>query len=350
MKGVVKYALGMDGVDLRELPEPVPKEGECKVKVLAAGVCGSDIHALQDERSVTMPVVLGHEYVGQIVETCGDVGDLQVGDWVTTLPACYSCGTCALCRAGVVTLCRQRKSIGSHKNGAMASYVVVPAQYTYRIPTKAATRKEKIAYALAEPLACVVRGVYERIDVKQGDTVVVSGPGVMGQMAAQVFKSRGAYVILSGLPADREKLELAKRLGAADEAVSNMEELRWAVYSRNAAGADITCDCTGVTPSLDTCTEIIRPMGTHLQLGMFGGKVPFRLDSFFDKEVTYVPSNSSSVSAWKITMELLEKQISLEPFVSMELPLQEWRTAFDAVINKKVYKAVLLPDNYFDVQ
>ena len=89
--------------------------------------------------------------------------------------------------------------------------------------------------------------------------------------------------------------------------------------------------------------EMIRPMGTHLQLGMFGGKVPVRLDGFFDREVTYVPSNSSSVTAWKITMQLLENGLSLEPFVSMRLPLQEWRTAFDAVIGKKVYKAVLLP-------
>lgn len=343
MKGVVKYELGMHGVELRELPEPVPQKGECKVKVLAAGICGSDIHALRDERSVTMPVVLGHEYVGQITEVCGDVGELQVGDWVTTLPACYSCGTCELCRAGVVTLCRQRKSIGSHKDGAMADYVVVPAEYTYRIPASADTQEKKVSYALAEPLACVVRGVYERIDVKEGDTVVVSGPGVMGQMAAQVFKSRGAYVILSGLPADREKLDLAKDLGAADATAESVEELRQAVYRRNPLGADITCDCTGVVPSLETCMEMIRPMGTHLQLGMFGGKVPVRLDGFFDREVTYVPSNSSSVTAWKITMQLLENGLSLEPFVSMRLPLQEWRTAFDAVIGKKVYKAVLLP-------
>lgn len=348
MKGLVKYALGMDGVGLQDLPDPVLKEGECKVKVLAASICGSDIHAMRDERSVTMPVVMGHEYVGQIVETCGDTGQLKVGDWVTTLPACYSCGECEMCRAGVVTLCRERKSIGSHRNGAMANFVVVPAKYTYKIPDNACTREQKISYALAEPFACVVRGVYERLDVKEGDTVVVSGPGVMGQMASILFKSRGAYVILSGLPADADKLALAKELGSVDETVTSVEELKAAVCRRNPYGADITCDCTGVTPSLDTCMQVIRPMGFHLQLGMFGGKVPFRLDSFFDREVTYVPSNSSSVSAWKITMELLEKGVSLEPFVTLQLPLEQWKEAFDAVLEKKVYKAVLLPDNTFE--
>ena len=192
-----------------------------------------------------------------------------------------------------------------------------------------------------------MRGVYERLDVKEGDTVVVSGPGVMGQMASILFKSRGAYVILSGLPSDADKLELAQKLGSVDEVVSSADELMAAVYARSPYGADITCDCTGVTPSLDTCMKVIRPMGYHLQLGMFGGKVPFRLDSFFDREVTYVPSNSSSVKAWEITMELLKNGVSLEPFVTLQLPLEQWKEAFDAVLARTVYKAVLLPDNAF---
>lgn len=347
MKGLVKFALGPDGVGLQELPEPIPQEGELKVKVLAASICGSDLHAMNDERSVTMPVVMGHEYVGQVVETCGDVGDFQAGDWVLTLPACYSCGTCELCRDGMVTLCKDRKSIGSHKNGAMANYVVVPAKYSYKVPADAVTREEKIAYALTEPLACVVRGVCEKTSVKAGDTVVVSGPGVMGQFASQVFKAMGAYVIVSGLPVDAEKLDLAKSLGA-DEVVTSFQDLQKAVYARNPLGADITCECTGVVPSLKACMQVIRPLGTHLQLGMFGGDVPFRLDYMFDREVHYVPSNSTATTSWEITLKLLaDKKVTLAPFVSMEASLEGWRAAFDAVIQKKVYKAVLLPDNEF---
>ena len=348
MKGLVKYALGMEGVELRNLPEPSPREGELKVKVLAAGICNSDVHAIHDERSVTMPVVLGHEYVGQVTETCGDVGGFQVGDWVVTLPACYSCGDCDLCKDGLVTLCRERKSIGSHRDGAMANYVVVPAKYSFRIPASAATLEEKAVYALTEPLACMVRGVYEKIQVKPGDTVVVSGPGVMGQFAVQLFKARGAYVILSGLPADREKLDLAKSLGA-DACVTGFAELQAAVYGRSLKGADITCDCTGVTPSLENCMKVIRPMGTHLQIGLFGGKVPFRLDDFFDREVNYVPSNSTAVSSWKITLELLAQgKVTLEPFVSLKVPLDQWRTGLNAVLAKTAYKVLLLPDNVFE--
>ena len=347
MKGLVKYALGENGVALQELPVPQPKEGELKVKVLAAGICNSDVHAIHDQRSVTMPVTLGHEYVGQVEEVCGDVGDFKVGDWVTTLPACYSCGDCWLCEEGLVTLCRERKSIGSHRNGAMANYVVVPAKYTFHIPDSAKTLDEKAVYALTEPLACMVRGVYEKIDVHPGDVAVVSGPGIMGQFAVQLFHARGAFVIVSGLPADAEKLELAKQLGA-DVSVTSFEELQQAVYAANPKGADITCDCTGVTPSLESCMKVIRPMGTHLQIGLFGGKVPFRLDYFFDREVNFVPSNSTAISSWKITLELLaQNKVTLAPFVSKKVSLENWSEGMEAVLNKTAYKVLLMPDNQF---
>ncbi|MBQ3049817.1 MAG: alcohol dehydrogenase catalytic domain-containing protein [Oscillospiraceae bacterium] len=348
MKGLVKFALGMEGVALQELPEPSPKEGELKVKVLAAGICNSDIHAIHDERSVTMPVVMGHEYVGQVVESCGDVGDFKVGDWVVTLPACYSCGECYLCEGGFVTLCRERKSIGSHRNGAMANYVVVPAKYSFKVSESAKTLEQKLHYALSEPLACMVRGVYEKLDVKPGDTVVISGPGIMGQLAVQLFKLKGAYVIVSGLPADQDKLDLAKEYGA-DCCVTSFDELQKAVYANNPKGADITCDCTGVTPSLESCMKVIRPMGSHLQIGLFGGKVPFRLDYMFDREVNYIPSNSSAVSSWEIAMDLLgQGKIDLAPYITQRFSLDEWKAGVDAVLSKTTYKVVLTPDNSFE--
>lgn len=347
MKGLVKFKAGLDGVELRELPEPMPRAGELKVKVLAAGICGSDIHAYFDQRYLEMPVVLGHEFVGQVVETCGDVGAFQVGDWVVTLPACYSCGTCDLCKEGLVTLCRERRSIGSYDDGAMANYVVVPAKYSFKLPDHVKTLSEKKIYALAEPFCCIVRGVYERISVKPGDVVVVSGPGPMGIMAAQTFKTRGAYVIISGLPSDSEKLKLARSLGA-DEAVTSYEELQSAVYRKNPAGADITCDCTGVAPSLKNCLRIVRTHGVHLQIGVYGKPVEVDLDMLFLKEVNYIATNSTAVSSWEIGMKLLEEnRVNLKPLMNMEVPLEDWRQGFDAAIKKEKYKIVLLPNNQF---
>ena len=94
--------------------------------------------------------------------------------------------------------------------------------------------------------------------------------------------------------------------------------------------------------------KVIRPMGTHLQIGLFGGKVPFRLDYFFDREVNYVPSNSSSVGSWKITLELLApNKVQLAPFVSRIVSLEDWKSGLDAVLAKTAYKVLLKPDNTF---
>ena len=349
MKGLVKFAPGADGVALRDLPEPEPKEGELLVKVLSAGICGSDMHAIMDHpgRKVNMPVVLGHEFVGQVVKTCGDTGDFKEGDWVVTLPACYSCGHCEFCRQGLVTLCPDRKSIGTHVNGAMADYVVVPAKYSFHVPDRAVTLQEKKMYALAEPFCCMVRGVYERIDVKEGDVVVVSGPGPMGVMAAQLFKSRGAYVIISGLPVDRDKLNVALSLGA-DEAVTGIEELKEAVYRKNPRGADITCEATGVLPSLATCMDVVRTHGTHLQIGLYGKAVEVRLDTFFEKEVNYIASNSTAMSSWEKGMKLLEKGGDLTRLISLDVPLSDWKHGIDEVLGKRGFKVLLTPENRFE--
>lgn len=344
MKALVKFSLGSENVELRELPDPTPREGELKVKVLAASICGSDIHAIHDERAISMPLTLGHEYVGQVVEVCGDTGDFKVGDWVTTIPACYNCGTCDCCKVGAVTLCPNHKSIGVMAPGAMADYVIVPAAFSYHIPASAVTLQQKLTYALTEPLACVVRGVYEKVDVKPGDVVVVSGPGAMGLMSLQAFKSRGAFVILSGLASDTERLKLGKELGA-DVIVTSQEELREAVRTHRPGGADITCDAAGVIPSLNSCLDVIRPMGTHLQVAMYAGIKSFRMDALFEKEVTYVPTNSTATSTWPLTLQLLEEgRLTMEPFVSRILPISKWKEGFEAAEKKTVYKAVLIPD------
>jgi len=342
MKAIVKFAYGKEGMGVMEVPEPSPKEGELKVKVLAAGICGGDIHSMLDERDTIMPVTLGHEYVGQIVEVCGDVGEFKVGDYVVTLPACYGCGECEFCKAGLVTLCPQRASIGTHRNGAMAEYVVVPAKYSFKVPDD---EEDKISYALTEPFNCAVRGVYERINVNPGDVAVVSGPGTIGQFAMQALKARGAYVIASGLKDDAHRLKLALELGA-DEAVDNFDDLQAALQRIRPGGADIVVEAAGHPASLATCLKVAKKLGTLLCLGTYGGhNISVRWDTTHEKELAVYGSNSTAMSTWEIGLGLIrDKKVNLAPLVSLKLPLSEWKRGFDAVINKEAYKVVFCPD------
>ena len=340
MKALVKFDKTRAGMALREVPVPEPCEGEIRLEIKAAGICGSDVHTMNDERVTAIPVILGHEYVGVVEKTCGDVGDLKVGDWVTGIPAAYNCGVCEYCKNGEVTLCPDHKSLGVFKDGAMAKYMVTRAAFVNKIPDHV---EDKLIYAAAEPLACVVRGVYERIEVQPGDVAVVSGPGTMGLFAVEVLKARGAYVIASGLPADEKRLELALKLGA-DKAVQSYEELEEAVKEVSPCGADVAVETAGVAPSLNTCLKIVKTHGKVLELGIISGKHNIDLGQVFAKELAVYGSNSTATTTWDITMDLLNSgKVDLAPIISLRLPLEEWEAGFDATVNKTAYKVLLMP-------
>ncbi len=342
MKALVKFGKGREGMAIKDVPVPVPKEGEVLLRVKAVGICGSDIHAMEDKRKIAMPVILGHEFVGEVAKTCGDCGDVKVGDWVTGIPAAYNCGKCRFCKNGEVTLCPEHKSVGVMRDGGMAEYMVYPAAYCLKVANDIPDDK-KLSYAAAEPLACTVRGVYERINVRPGDVAVVSGPGTIGLFTVQALKSRGAYVIVSGLPIDRHRLNKALEIGA-DKAVESYDELVAAIAEKNPEGADIVCEASGAAPSLAVCFKIIRTHGTLLQLGMYGGDINCDFNAIFNKELTVAGSNSTATTTWDITLDLLNsKKVNLDPIISLKLPLDEWEKGFDATIDKSAFKVLLLP-------
>lgn len=342
MKALVKFGKGREGMEIRELPIPEPKEGEVLLRVKAVGICGSDIHAMYDERKVAIPVILGHEFVGQVEKICGDCGSVKVGDWVTGVPAAYNCGKCKYCEKGEVTICPEHESVGVMRNGGMAEYMVYPAAYCQKV-SEDLTDDEKLAYASAEALACTVRGVYERITVNPGDVAVVSGPGTIGLFTVQALKSKGAYVIVSGLPSDRHRLDKALEIGA-DKAVESFDELVAAIAEKSPDGADIVCEAADVAPSFNTCLKVAKIHGTILQLGMYGGDIKADMNQVFAKELFIAGSNSTATTTWEITMDLLNsKKVDLNPIISLKLPLDEWEKGFDATIEKTAFKVLLIP-------
>ena len=128
MKGLVKYARGEGKTEIRDLPEPHPKEGQVKIEVKAAGICGSDIHVFHDEIDLPIrtPVVMGHEYCWVIVEVGKGVTNWQVGTRATSETAFSVCERCVYCRTGQYHLCKERKGIGFWFDGAFADYIVIP--------------------------------------------------------------------------------------------------------------------------------------------------------------------------------------------------------------------------------
>lgn len=218
--------------------------------------------------------------------------------------------------------------------------MVCPAKYCFKLPNE---DPDKLKYAAAEPLACAVRGIYEKLIVKAGDVAVVSGPGAMGLFVTQCLKARGAHVVVSGLPSDRPRLEKAISIGA-DKYVESVDELEEYLSTIAPLGADITVDCAGVAPSVDTCLKVTKTHGQFLIMGVFGKPITIDINKVFMKELKVTASNSSTVSSWHITMDLLSKGIvDIRAIIDLELPIEEWEKGFDSVVEKSALKVLLVP-------
>ncbi|MCF0121149.1 MAG: alcohol dehydrogenase catalytic domain-containing protein, partial [Oscillospiraceae bacterium] len=122
MKAIVKFADGVQGYGMRDVPKPVPAANELLLQVKTVGICGTDIHIIRDEYPHSNPVTLGHEYVATVVGMGAEAEGFAMGDTVVSLACAYTCGTCEFCRAGLDMMCPERRSIGSWRNGAMCKY------------------------------------------------------------------------------------------------------------------------------------------------------------------------------------------------------------------------------------
>lgn len=326
---IVKTGPGPDAVELQERIVPAPGRAEVIVTVSAAGVCGTDLHILDDEYASVAPVVLGHEISGR-VSALGegvDAGWLDARVAVETFFA--ACEVCDQCRAGRRNLCSSRQSIGSKADGGFSSHLRVPAINLHRVPDHVSDH----AAALCEPLACVCRCLLDPAVISAGDRVLVVGPGAMGQLAVQVALAQGAEVDLAGLPRDAERLALAESWGARGLDTSPAE-----------AAYDVVIECSGSGAGAAACLRAARPTGSYIAIGIFGHPVSVDLDAILLKELTVTSGFASTPDAWRRAMALLEqRRVDLEPLVGRRAALEEFASVFAEVRDGTALKTVFVP-------
>jgi L-iditol 2-dehydrogenase len=162
MEALVKTKPGKGFMEIKTVADPEPGSDEVLIKIEAAGICGSDVHFYDGSLTHCIPpVILGHEFSGQVVEVGERVRGYSVGDRVVSEPHKGGCGLCRFCQTGQLEVCADKRAIGYKIDGAFAPYIAMPEASLHRIP-------DHLAYehaALAEPLAVVVKGVLERTTV-----------------------------------------------------------------------------------------------------------------------------------------------------------------------------------------
>jgi len=341
---LVKTEKGVGHLELRDVPIPACGPGEVLLKVLAAGVCGTDLHVRDDTFPYWPPVILGHEFSARVVELGEGVTLVAEGDRVVGEPHTLSCGSCYLCRTGNIQICPAKRSPGWGIDGAMAEYMVMPEVLLHKLPEGV----QDTVGAVIEPVANVVHDVLERATILGGDTVVVIGPGPIGLLAAMAADSAGACrVIVIGVDAD-ESLRLAKarELGFSSvvnaqrqDAVAVVAELTGGV------GADVVVECSGSVGGIASTVGLVRKKGRICAIGLPNSSpTPFPYKEAAFKVCDVMFCLSTSYTSWGRAISMVATgKIRAGEIITHTSPLEQWESVFDDIDRRLAIKAVFIP-------
>lgn len=335
---VINFSSVKGSVEIREIAKAEIGEDDVLLEVANVGVCGSDLHQWTADHSwqVNYPVVLGHEFGGHIVELGKRVTNWKLGDRVVSETAAVINENSPLSRTGLYNLDPDRKGFGYGVNGAMTKYVKVPARCLHHVPAQLPFEQA----CLTEPCSVAFNAVVNNSRIRPGDRVIVIGPGTIGILCAAMAKLCGAQVAVTGLEADRHRLNIASQYGC-DTIVGDATE--WARLA-DGLGADLVIDAAGSSPTLKIALDLVRPGGHITKVGWGPQPFGFSLDPLVQKNVTLQGSFSHNWPVWEKVIGLLARgQLDVKPIIGGVWPITEWHEAFEKMHKGEVVKSVLKP-------
>ncbi|MDQ7992881.1 MAG: L-threonine 3-dehydrogenase [Propionicimonas sp.] len=342
MRALAKLAAG-PGLELVERPEPRCGPTEVKLRVLRAGLCGTDLHlqAWDDWAAATVrpPLVLGHEFYGEVVEVGAEVHGIQVGARASG-EGHIVCGRCRNCRAGRRQMCIRTVGVGVNTDGAFADYVVIPAANAWLQPDSI----DPELGAIFDPLGNATHTALQWPLV--GEDVLITGAGPIGVMAAAIARHAGArHVVVTDVSDDR--LALASRVGA--DRVVNVARERLADAQRELGmqeGFDIGLEMSGAATAV---TEMLANLNHGARVAMLGiPKEPYAID--WGKVITHMITlkgiyGREMFETWYLMSSMLSTSPTLadaiRSVITHRYPAEQWEDAFEVARSGHCGKVIL---------
>ncbi|MFH2111039.1 MAG: zinc-binding dehydrogenase [Candidatus Bathyarchaeota archaeon] len=339
MKALVKYAPGFENIEIREVNEPIIDSDQVLVEIKAAGICGSDVKHYEDGSNLAIPVILGHELSGKIIQVGDKVKHYHEGDRVVSETSAYTCGVCDYCLTGDYHLCPERKGLGSKIDGAFTKYIALPWKIIHKLP-------DQMSYdeaALVQPCADICNAVIRKADIKPGDSVVVLGPGPMGLLTTQVAKANGAgTVIQTGHKGVR--LSIASKIGA-DKTIMVEEEdpIEKVLEYTDNKGADVVFETSGSPEALIQSLDMTKRNGQIILIASPRVPVEAHFGKILGKPLSLKGSIMSKWIDYDRAIRLMSlRMVKADKLITHRLDLTDWRKAFDFIRVKKVAGKVIL--------
>lgn len=316
------------------------QSNQVRIEVKSCSICGSDLHIFKGKHPYAkLPVTLGHELSGVVVELGGAVKNLKIGQKVVVEPV-YRCGTCEACRKGEYGYCEQLSFQYRKGNGAMRKCFTTEEEWVYPIPDGI----DFDVASLIEPLAVAVHAV-RKADIRIGETVLVMGCGAIGLLVTALCAKGGARKVIAADQVD-SRLALARELGATDTINTKDEpNVKQAVGRITGDGVDKSIECVGLETTLVACLETLNMGGVATVLGIFEDpEVKLTAALIVARELTI---RGSQAYCWDFETAIdMATKVDLAKLITHRFPMSEIQKAMDIATNRKegAIKVTLYPD------
>lgn len=305
-------------VSMADIEKPVPGPGEALIRIVSAGICGSDIGAFRGTNNlVSYPRIIGHELAGIIEEIPeNNPKGFKVGDKVIVDPYLY-CGSCYPCSIGRTNCCTSLKVLGVHVDGGMAEYFCHPADMLVKMPEDMSWTDA----AMAEPLTISLHGIH-RGGLKAGEYCAIIGAGPIGLLAGMVAQAYGAHAILLDLV--QERLDFAKELGieyvinsATEDSAARISEITGGVMAQQ------VMECSGANPAVRAALDYVSHAGRVTLTGWPKKETPLPTDIITKKEID-IRGARTSANEFEEAIDLIyTKKVDVQKILTKVITIDE---------------------------
>ena len=338
MKSLVK-AKAEKGIWLQDTPEPEVGHNDLLIKIRKTAICGTDMHIYNwdewSQKTIPVPMVVGHEYVGEVVGMGQEVKGFKVGDRVSG-EGHITCGHCRNCRAGRVHLCRNTEGVGVNRPGAFAEYLVIPAFNAFKIP-------DNISDDLASFFDPFGNAVHTALSFDLvGEDVLITGAGPIGIMAAAVAKHVGArHVVVTDI--NPYRLELAKKMGATRAVDVSKEDLKDVMNELGMTeGFDVGLEMSGVPVAFRDMLNKMNHGGKIAMLGIPPQDVAIDWNQVIFKGLVIKGIYGREMfETWYKMASLLQSGLDLSPIITHTFSIDDFQKGFDTMGSGHSGKVIL---------
>jgi len=338
MKSLVK-AKAEKGIWLQDTPKPEVGHNDLLIKIRKTAICGTDMHIYNwdewSQNTIPVPMVVGHEYVGEVVGMGQEVKGFEVGDRVSG-EGHITCGHCRNCRAGRVHLCRNTEGVGVNRPGAFAEYLVIPAFNAFKIP-------DNISDDLASIFDPFGNAVHTALSFDLvGEDVLITGAGPIGIMAAAVAKHVGArHVVATDI--NPYRLELAKKMGATRTVDVSKENLQDVMDELGMSeGFDVGLEMSGVPVAFRDMLNKMNHGGKIAMLGIPPQDVAVDWNQVIFKGLVIKGIYGREMfETWYKMASLLQSGLDLSPIITHTFSIDDFQKGFDTMGSGHSGKVIL---------